>query len=45
MQEIYEENNIKNIEFTGKKNPKEISDLMNSSRLLLMASSFEAFRS
>ena len=36
-----EENNIKNIEFTGKKNPKEISDLMNSSKLLLMASSFE----
>ena len=34
-------NNIKNIIFTGKKNPQEISDLMNSSKLLLMASSFE----
>jgi len=34
-------NNIKNVIFTGKKNPQEISDLMNSSKLLLMASSFE----
>ena len=34
-------NNIKNIIFTGKKNPQEISDLMNSSKLLIMASSFE----
>ena len=34
-------NNIKNVIFTGKKSPEEISDLMNASKLLLMASSFE----
>ena len=34
-------NNIKNVIFTGKKTPEEISDLMNTSKLLLMASSFE----
>ena len=34
-------NNIKNVIFTGKKTPEEISDLMNASKLLLMASSFE----
>ena len=34
-------NKIENIKFIGEKNPKEISNLMNSSRLLLMASSYE----
>ena len=34
-------NKIENIKFIGEKNPNEISRLMNSSRLLLMASSYE----
>ena len=34
-------NKIENIKFIGEKNPNDISDLMNSSRLLLMASSHE----
>ena len=34
-------NKIENIKFIGEKNPNEISNLMNSSRLLLMASSYE----
>lgn len=34
-------NKIENIKFIGEKNPNEISNLMNSSKLLLMASSYE----
>ena len=34
-------NKIENIKFIGEKNPDEISNLMNSSKLLLMASSYE----
>ena len=34
-------NKIQNIKFIGEKNPNEISNLMNSSKLLLMASSYE----
>ena len=34
-------NKIQNVKFIGEKNPNEISNLMNSSKLLLMASSYE----
>lgn len=40
-QEYIKKNNIKNIEFIGERNPNEIAKLMNTSRLLLMASNFE----
>lgn len=39
--ELIEQNEIKNIEFLGKKSQEEISYLLSSSRLLIMASNYE----